>query len=208
MSSTGNIPKDLTGICYWKRSCSGRTRSLWVYVKFAHHRQYDGKSCWLVRELIRGGVGPMHGKALRDVVVPEYVWNRRALLGEDEYTKEIYELISEATLNEVEALIPGNRWGWHAENRKDLQPKIDRLYQRFGIKQKEQVYNIFRRKQFQVDTTSGNGVQLYAEFDDQITAVNFIKQAFAMNLAQSAKLYDVTANTTRHFRKRKLDKGI
>lgn len=203
MSSTGNIPKDLTGICYWKRSCSGRTRSLWVYVKFAHHRQYDGKSCWLVRELIRGGVGPMHGKALRDVVVPEYVWNRRALLGEDEYTKEIYELISEATLNEVEALIPGNRWEWREYNRKCAQTKIDRLYHWFGIKQKDQVYNIFRRKNFQVDTNSGSDVRLYAEFDDQITAVNFIKQAFAMNLAQSAKLHDVSENVTNRYRKRK-----
>lgn len=203
MSNNGNIPKDLTGICFWKRSCSGRTRSLWVYVKFAHHRQYDGKECWLVRELIRGGVGPMHGKALRDVVVPEYLWNRRERLGEDEYTKEILLLIAEATSSEICATIPGNAWEWREDNRKVLQPKIDRLYQWFGLKQKEQVYNIFRRKPFQVDTNSGNSVRLYAEFDDQNTAVSFIKEAFAMNLAQSAEIHDVSENVTRRYRKRK-----
>lgn len=200
---SNNIPKDLTGICYWKRSCSGRTRSLWVYVRFAHHRQYDGKECWLVRELIRGGIGPMHGKALRDVVVPEYLWRRRELLDDNEYTKEIYDLIAEAMLNETCSAIPGARWEWREDNRKCLQPKIDRLYQLFGIKQKEHVYNIFRRKQFQVDTSSGNGVRLYAEFDDQITADNFIRGAFRMNLAQSAKIHDATKNVTSRYRKRK-----
>lgn len=204
MSSNGNIPKDLTGIAFWKRSCTGRTRSLWVYVMVAYHREYDGKECWLVRELIRGGVGPMHGKALRDVVVPEYVWNRRELLGESEYTKEIYELISEAMLNELGGQpLPGawSHWELRENTKKRLKPQIDYLYHSHGINPKHP--NMYSRKNFQVDTNAGHELRLYVGFDTEQEAISFIKQSFAMNLAQSAKLHNVTANTTRKFRKRK-----
>lgn len=206
MSSNDNIPKDLTGIAFWKRSCTGRTRSLWVYVRLAYHRQYDGKACWLVRELIRGGVGPMHGKALRDVVVPEYVWNRRELLGEDEYTKEIYELISEAMLNELGGQpFPGeyNHWELRENTKKRLKPQIDYLYHSHGINPKHPNNDRYSRKNFQVDTNAGNQVRLFASFDVESRAMDFIRLAFYMNLAQSAKLHNVTANTTRKFRKRK-----
>lgn len=193
------------GMAFWKRSDSGRSRSLWVCV-----REVDCYKCshtgltyrrWLVRELIRGGVGPMHGKALRKCWTIS--WVKPWLLAESEYTGEIKALIDEAIGFEqgIKHVPSGMNWYERANHSKQrYDTELRSVYKMFGLQ-----YKVFSRKsnKFEVATSSGNGLKLFADFADELKARDFIKELFARKYAQHATLTDKFDGSVQKFRRKK-----
>lgn len=203
------------GVTFWQRSGSGRTHSLWVYVRPVEARKstYNGYTYyqWVIRELIRGGVGPMHGKAERgwtQLVDQKYPIQKPLELGPEFPVPDqttIDALVAEALLFEKSNTDNPWRAGMHwYEAQKALvqrhEEKIAAIYRLF-----KQKYNRYGTPKgaFLVETNSGSAPRLRAGFDDEFTAREFVRIVFAHKLAQQATITSTADNRTQKIRRKK-----
>jgi len=190
------------GMAFWKRSDSGRTQSIWVCIRELAPYESNGVRYrqWLTREIIRGGMGPMHGKSLRRSTSV----NNRRFLAESEYTEEIAALISEAMAFESgnDHSPSGSYW---YERRRAVEAQhieaVKSLYGSFGLRYPAQ--RARKGWNYAVNTSSGNGLSLHAEFTSDSMARDFIDMAFHARLAQHATITNKSDDSVQKFRRKK-----
>jgi len=209
--STENNTKGV-GVTFWRRSGSGRTHSLWVYVRpvEAHRSTYNGYVYypWVIRELIRGGVGPMHGKADRGWTT--LVNQRCPVQGPLELGPE-FPVPDQATVDALVAealLFEKNNTHDPCHSRWAVESVLLRRYEELI----EGVYRLFKQKYdrygtpkgaFIVETNSGSTPRLRAGFDDELKAREFVRVVFAHKLAQQATITSTANNHTQRIRRKK-----